>query len=154
MIKNRVSAFTLAELLVVLVISSIVIALGFSVLNMVRKQVFLIQKNYRKKQTVQTFESVLKRDFNKGIAKYDSNLDRLIISSNKNDVVYQFLKGIIIREEDTLELLIGKKSFYLDGAKVTSGFIDAVELQFDESFSSKQIFLYQKKDAAYYLNSN
>ena len=154
MIKKKIRAFTLAELLVVLVISSIVIALGFSVISMLRKQVFVIQRNYNKKQMVQSFESVLQRDFNRGIATYDSNSENLIISSNKKRIIYQFLKEKIIRQEDTLALLINKKKFYLEGVIITGGFIDAIELEFDESFASKQIFIHQKKDATYYLNNN
>ena len=39
---NKLKAFTLAEMLVVLVVASIVISMGFLVLNMVRKQVIVI----------------------------------------------------------------------------------------------------------------
>ena len=47
---HKVKAFTLSEMLVVLVVASILISMGFLVLNMVRKQVQVIQKNYQLKQ--------------------------------------------------------------------------------------------------------
>ena len=47
--ETKLKAFTLAEMIVVLVVASIVISMSFLVLNMVGKQVSLIQNNYHKK---------------------------------------------------------------------------------------------------------
>ena len=42
---KKINAFTLSEMLVVLVVSSILISMAFVVVSMVQKQVYLIQKN-------------------------------------------------------------------------------------------------------------
>ena len=47
--KTKLKAFTLGEMIVVVVVASIVIAMGFLVLNMVKKQVRIIQNNYHQK---------------------------------------------------------------------------------------------------------
>lgn len=152
--NTKLKAFTLAEMIVVLVVASIVISMGFLVLNMVRKQVSLIQTNYQKKQEVQFFEATLTRDFNKRNAFFDKKQERLILKSTKDSISYTFLDQFIVREMDTLNLEVKNKKLFLDGVKVKGEFIDAIEISLSEHFSNKQLFIQQKKDASFYLNND
>lgn len=152
--KTKLKAFTLAEMIVVLVVASIVISMGFLVLNMVRKQVSLIQTNYQKKQEVQFFEATLTIDFNKRNAFFDKKQEKLTLKNTKDSISYTFLDQCIVREKDTFNLEEKNKKLFLDGVEVKGGVIDAIEISLSEHFSKKQFFIQQKKDASFYLNNN
>lgn len=150
--STRLKAFTVAEMLVVLVVSSIIIAMAFLVLNMVRKQVISIQKNYQKKQIVQFFNTQITRDFNMYNAFYDDQRNVLIMKNTKDSIQYQFLKESLIREKDTFFIEIANKKLFLDGKEVNDANIDAVEINLSNEFANKQLFIQQTKDASYYVN--
>jgi prepilin-type N-terminal cleavage/methylation domain-containing protein len=149
---NKVNAFTLAEMLVVLVVASIVISMGFVVLTMVRKQVFVIQKNYQKKQEVQFFETIFSKDFNTGSAFYHQKENSLTLKNTKDSIQYTFLDKMIVREKDTLKIEISTKKLFLDGKQVKEKTIDAIEIELSSSFANRQLFIQQTKDASYYIN--
>ncbi|WP_406755908.1 PulJ/GspJ family protein, partial [Tenacibaculum maritimum] len=69
--NKKIKAFTLSEMLVVLVISSILISLTFLILSMVQQQVEIIQGNLKRKQQVQFLERVLWKDFNEYSVVYN-----------------------------------------------------------------------------------
>ena len=74
-IDKKIKAFTLSEMLVVLVISSIVIAAAFLILTMVQKQFMVVQKNINNKQEINFFERLLWRDFNTYTINYQKKKD-------------------------------------------------------------------------------
>lgn len=152
---TKLSAFTLAELLVVLVISSIVIATAFLVLNMIRKQVILVQRNYQQKQEVRLFEITLTRDFNNFNAIFDSTNEKIVLLNTKDTITYSFLNNVIVRGKDTFEIELAEKKLFLDGIEVNnSSTIDAIEMNLSDTFANKQLFISNIKDASYYVNSN
>ena len=150
--NKKLKAFTLAEMLVVLVVASIVIAMSFLVLNMVRKQVVLIQENYHKKQEVQFFEAVLTRDFKTHSAVYYKNQNRLSLICSKDSISYVFSGKGIIREKDTFQIEVSNKKLFLDGKEVQVKTIDAIKIILSENYSGKELFIQQTKDASYYIN--
>ena len=151
--QTKVKAFTLAEMLVVLVVASIVISMGFLVLNMVKKQVQVIQSNYNKKQEIQLFETTLSRDFNKRSVFYKEQSNLLLLKNTKDSITYTFLNNAIVREKDTFFLELTDKKVFLDGTVVKEGTIDAMEINFSDQLANKQLFIHQVKDASYYLNN-
>lgn len=150
--KNKIEAFTLAEMIVVLVVSSIVIATGFLVLQMARQQIRVIQKNYYKKQEVSSFENILYRDFSSKTAKYNPSKQLLILKSQKDSILYQFKEKYITRNKDTFEIEANKIITFLDGNKATNNSIDAIQISLSENFSNVKLFLQQTKDASHYIN--
>jgi prepilin-type N-terminal cleavage/methylation domain-containing protein len=150
---NKLKAFTLAEMLVVLVVASIVISMGFLVLNMVRKQVIVIQKNYQKKQEVQFFETTFSRDFNMGSAFFNKKENRITLKNTRDSIQYTFFENYITREKDTFQIEIKNKKLFLDGGLVYEKTIDAVEMTLSSRFTNRQLFIQQSKDASYYLNN-
>lgn len=151
--KNKLNAFTLAEMIVVLVVASIVIAMGFTVLNMVRKQVLLIQKNYNKKQELRLFETTFIRDFSARDTYYVEDKEQLILKNTKDSIFYVFSEGIVIRNRDTFKIEIAQKKLFLDGLETKNKTIDAIEIELSENFGRKQLFIQKTKDAAYYINN-
>ena len=150
---NKFKAFTLAEMLVVLVVASIVISMGFLVLNMVRKQVIVIQENYQKKQEIQLFETTLIRDFNARSAFFHKKENVITLSNTKDSIQYTFLDTYITREKDTFQIEVDNKKLFLDGSLVKEKTIDAIEINLSSNFTNRQLFIQQTKDASFYLNN-
>ncbi|WP_418637466.1 PulJ/GspJ family protein [Winogradskyella sp.] len=149
---KKIRAFTLSELLVVLVISSIVIALSFVVLGLVQKQISLIRNGSQKEQEILLLKRVLLKDIQTHNAFFDIKEQNLFCYSDIDTVQYVFESDYILRERDTIKLKVIGAQFLLDHRIVESGWIDAMYLSFDQTFGSKKIFLYKLKDAAHYLN--
>tara|TARA_B110000091_G_C13819664_1_gene479959 strand:+ start:4809 stop:5282 length:474 start_codon:yes stop_codon:yes gene_type:complete len=151
--QNKIEAFTLGELLVVMIVSSIVISMTFLVLNMTKRQVNTIQENYQKKQAFRFFETTLSRDFNTHTAFYDLKKKRLRLTNTKDSIRYAFLDTMILRNQDTFKIEVVKINLFLDGKIVSEKTIDAISMEASKSFTQQQLFVQQRKDAAYYINN-
>lgn len=150
---KKIPAFTLSELLVVLIVASIVIAMGFLVLTMVRKQVASIQENYQKKQEVQLFETTFYRDFNTHNAVFKAKENTLMLINTKDSIQYVFSDNFIIREKDSFQIQVVTKKLFLEGVPVQEHYIDAMSIGLSSNFANKKLFVFQTKDASFYLNN-
>lgn len=151
-LNKKVDAYTLSEMLVVLIISSIVISLTFVALNMVQKQVLSIQKNFQNQQEVQSLERALWSDFNTHTIFYNSKSNTLKFTSYKDTLTYYFKNNFILREKDSFPIDITTKKLFLDGIVIKDGYIDAIGLETKQSYTNKKLFVYKEKDALFYLN--
>jgi len=149
---KKIDAFTISELLVVLVISSIVISLTFIVLSLVQRQITQIQKGYQNQQEILLLKRVLLKDMNSHQVFFKAKENRLIFMNSFDTIQYDFKPDYIVREIDTFKLKIKEKHFLLDNSIVESNWVDAMHLEFDQTFTSKKVFIYKVKDAAHYLN--
>ncbi len=148
--KNK--AFTLAEMLVVLVITSIIITIALLVLNLVQSQLRNIQKNYTTNTEIRLLERGLWHDANTHNLFYNNKKGQLICTSVKDTVTYTFTKNFAVRNFDTIHVPITEKTVFLDGKKVTNGIIDAIELHFLKDIKSKKSFIFKTNDALHYMN--
>ena len=146
--KHVVAAFTLSELLVVLVISSIVISIGFLALGMIQKQIRQIRNALQQQQEVQFLERLLWQDFNTYTVQYNAKEDLYYLTNSTDSLTYRIQHEKLIRKNDTLPVQILNKRLFLDGQETVTGSVDAMEVQ----TSHKKLFIYSHKDAAYYMN--
>lgn len=151
MIQKRTTAFTLGELMVVLVVSSIVVTIAFFALSSVQRQIRTIQFTYENQQKIQYTERLLLGDLNTYKGYYDDKNNLLLLRDSKDSVHYRFYNDRLVREQDTIRLSLVSKKMYLLGEEVESGPIDALELQFSNTFSTNSIFVYKIHDASHYL---
>jgi prepilin-type N-terminal cleavage/methylation domain-containing protein len=149
---KKAQAFTLSELLVVLVISSIVISLTFIVLGLVQKQIAQIQNGYHDQQEILMLKRVLVKDINTHDVFFEEKQNKLFCYSASDTIQYTLEQQYLLRGRDTFKLKVKEKQLLLDDQIVKSGWVDAIHLTFDQSFISKKIFMYKIKDAAHYLN--
>ncbi len=148
---NKVKAFTLSEILVVMIISTIVISLTFTVLNMVQKQVKVIKKSIDIKENIQSLERVIWKDFNQfGYGELEGN--RLQFKNPIDSVVYSIHNDVIIRDADSIFLVPLSYTFYLDKEVKKQGSVDAIKINFSNPYTSYDLFVFGKKDASFYLN--
>ncbi len=149
---KKINAFTISELLVVLIISSIVISLTFIVLGLVQKQITQIQKGYQSQQEILLLKRVLLKDINTHQVFFNAKQNRLILMNALDTIQYHFNSNYVLREIDTFKVKIKEKQFRLDNTLVKSGWIDAMQLDFNQTYTLKKVFIYKVKDATHYLN--
>lgn len=148
---NKVKAFTLTELIVVMIISTIVISLAYVALSMVKKQVGHIQKRTISKEELLSLEKVLHRDFNSfGIADFTNS--ELRFKNPIDSIKYIIEDNYILRNKDTFHVPLSEVTLFLDGQKVQKGKVDALRFT-TKNLTNRATFIYTVKDAAFYLNN-
>ena len=153
-LSKKTKAFTIAEMLVVLVISGIIITITLLVLSLVQGQIRSIQAIYKKNTEIRLLERGLWQDFNKHRLFYNNFKQQLVCTSEKDTVVYTFYNEYITRNSDTLRVTVVEKILFLDGEVVTNNNIDAMELQVSKEITDKKLFIFKWNDATQYMNDN
>jgi len=151
--NKKIKAFTLGEMIVVLILTSIVVGLAFSVLNLVQKQMSAIQNNYNKSLELNKLETSLWLDFNRYSDIRFNELDNELLFSNELDSIsYTFNEQSIIKEQDTFLIKLDSKQFYFDGIPSTSYKADAIKLITSKEFLNRELFIFKKNDATAYMD--
>jgi len=150
--RLKIKSFTLSEMIVVLLITIIVVGLAFSILRLVQKQMGGMQKNYEKGTEVNLLRQALSVDF----ATYPTIFYTEVTKTLRfeNELGYQdyiFEEEWIIRENDTFNLKLKSRSFYLDGIEFKSGQLDAMQLETTKELGSKTIFVHAENAAHEYM---
>lgn len=145
--KHKIKAFTLTEILVVLVISAIVVGMALSVLNLVQQNFLSIRKNFQNTTGQQLFQQRLIIDFNRYHSIYLNNDRNEIWMKNPLDsVLYLYQGHSFLRQQDTIDLKISKITWYYRGEEVGKGKVDAAKLYIGEK-GSAFIFVSKHNDA-------
>ncbi|WP_037052560.1 PulJ/GspJ family protein [Psychroserpens burtonensis] len=151
--NRKLNAFTLSEMIIVLILTSIVVGLAFSVLTLVQKQMFAIQNNYNTSLELNKLETSLWLDFNRySKITYDDIEDEMKFSSELDSVVYQFRQDFIVKEKDTFSIQLQNKQMYFDGEQSINGQIDAIKLETMKEFQNQKLFVYKTNDTTLYMN--
>lgn len=152
-LNKKIKAFTLSEMIIVLILTSIVVGMAFSVLNLVQKHMDSIQRNFNKTTELNKLEAVLNLDFNRySKVSYNGLENEINFSSPIDSVSYQFYDNMIIKETDTFNVQLQNKLFYFDGEKVLNGKMDAIKLVTSRDSQNQVLFIYKKNDASNYMD--
>lgn len=152
---NKQKSFTLSELLVVLVITSIVVGIAFSVLNLVQKQINKGHAFFEDTTALGLFEHQLTYDFNTTNSVYfDSKSSRLLLKKADSEINYTLETTHALRNNATLAVQLQIKEVYYEGLEVnSSGVCDAVLLEAIH-IPNYVIFVTADNDATYYMNQD
>lgn len=151
--KNKIPSFTLAELLVVMVITAIVAGLAFAVLSLVQNQVRKIDTNLGEANRLSLFEQRLWLDFNShNNIRFRDNA--IIFVSDIDTVNYRFEGGYAVREKDTLQNNVLIKGCYRNGDRIESGIMDALKLVVSLQGPPVSLFVSMDEDASNYMNND
>jgi len=151
--NNRVLAFTLSEVIIVLILTSIVIGLAFTVLGLVQKQMFAIQSNYNKNLEIKKFQTALWMDFNRYLTiQYNTFEDKMVLKNEIDSISYNFSKDYIVKEADTFNIQLKTKQFYFDGDLSNSNKLDAIKFTTTKAYQSQELFIFKKNDATSYMD--
>lgn len=151
-LNKKTKAFTIAEMLVVLVISSIIITITIMVLNLVQGQIRSIQTIYKTNTEIRLLKRGLWQDFNVHRIYFDNSKSQLLCASEKDTVIYVFHATYVTRNLDTINVNVFEKKVFLGGEEVKNGSIDALEIHLSEEIKNKKLFIFKTNDAAHYIN--
>ena len=145
-ITRKIPAFTLSELLVVLIISIIIIGLAFSTLNIINKNFNHYRNWYLSSTQKSNLEVKLSVDFHRSQHAFFKESENLLVFQRFNksleSVEYKFLKNRIIIKSDTLEIPYKYYRFFFNGKRVEDGPIDGLKIIFS---NPKNDFLFTSK---------
>ncbi len=153
-IKKQINAFTLSEMVVVLIISSIVVGLAFSVLNLVQKHMSSIQSNFEKRTKLNNLEEVLTIDFNRfSEIEYNPKFNELKFKNPVDSLSYYFEENYINRLQDTFNLGLIEKQFFNYGVEINSGNVDAIKLSVSKGDQKSNRFVFKINAASNIINN-
>jgi hypothetical protein len=140
-------------MIIVLILTSIVVALAFSVLGLVQKHMRLVQDNYVRNSEISLLKSTLWMDFNRyPNIYYNSSEDKLNFMTELDSISYRFTDNVVIREQDTFKVFFKNKQLYFNGEITNKSKVDAIKLEMSEEFQSRYLFVYKLNDANTFMN--
>lgn len=152
-LNRKIDAFTLSEMIVVLILTSIVVGLAFSVLTLVQKHMSAIQKNFNQTTELNKLEQSLWLDFNRySHVSYDALEHHLQFKSELDSVSYSFNERNIIKGIDTFNVQLRYKKLYFNGKQINSGPMDAIKFETSKEFQNQHLFVFKKNDATLFMD--
>lgn len=150
---KKIKAFTLSEVVIVLILSSIVVGLSFSALRLVQKQMSAIQSNYVKSMELSKLDMVLWLDFNRfSEVSYETKNKELMFKNELDSISYRIDETMIIRDIDTFQISIDNLQLYKNGKEVKSETIDALKIETSKEFLNQKLFIYKTNGANFHMN--
>lgn len=140
-------------MIVVLILTSIVVGLAFSVLTLVQRHMASIQHNFSQATELNKLEQSLWLDFNRfPNIHFDPIENQILFQSELDSLTYQFNEKNIIKALDTFDIELSSKLFYFDGAQIEGGNFDGIKLETSEAFQNQRVFIFKKNDATLYMD--
>lgn len=140
-------------MIVVIILTSIVVGLAFSILSLVQNHMKSIQENFNKNTELNKLEQSLWIDFNRyPRIRYDALEASLVFASEIDSITYTFSTEIIIKDLDTFHIPSRQKIFFFNGNNVQKGPIDAIKLTTSKNFQNQELFVYKQNDATLFMN--
>ena len=151
-IRKRIKAFTLTEMLVVIVISAIIVSISLTVMDMVQKTFLQISNNYESKISIFQLEEKLIVDFNKySQIKINAEKKNIEFFNPIDSLEYSFAANKkVVSKRDTIFLGFKYIEGFFNGDKVTSGEVDAIKICISNT-PGEYIFVSKRVDAQAYL---
>jgi hypothetical protein len=151
-LATKIKAYTLSEVLVVLLLTSILAGMAFSVLSMVQRQLFSIQKNIDVKANFKQLEQSLLITMNRHAKlKYNTSENTLYCYSEIDTVRYVFTKEYVKKSTDTFFVSNIHKKLFFEGKETNEGLIDAIKVDSVGGNSNLKLFLFTHNDAKTYM---
>lgn len=153
--NSKVKSFTLSELLVTMIITVIVVGLAFTVLDLVRKQINAIQKNYNRTTELAFFKQKIWLDFNKNNdIIYNAIENQVVLKSDFDTISYNFKDDIVIRNKDTLNTKVKIEKIFFKGIEIKQGIIDAISFLEEKEASDSKFIVFKNNDATFFMNQD
>lgn len=144
---RKIAAFTLAELLIVLAISSVVAGLAMTIITIFGRNIQLIQNNYDRNTQQNLFEEQLTMDFNRfNSIDYNFTDHNLILKTPLDSINYIFTGDFIIRELDTILRAENNVRLFYRGNEIKRGPVDGLKFEFNNK-AQDFVFIYKENDA-------
>lgn len=153
MTNSKIQAFTLSEMVVVLILTSIVVGLAFSVLTLVQKHMAGIQQNFANNTELNKLEQSLWLDFNRySRIKYNPMEEKITFANDIDSITYRFHDTYITKTTDTFHIQLQQRTLYFEGSTIGTGALDAIKLETNKTLQNQTLFIYRDNDATPFLN--
>ncbi|SFW21445.1 hypothetical protein SAMN02927921_00606 [Sinomicrobium oceani] len=151
--RTKIPSFTLSEMIVALAVTTIVVAMAFTVLGLVQRQLQGIATNFSGETELELLEQSLWIDFNRyQDIRYLPQTDEIKCRTELDSVSYVLYADKIVKLTDTFAIAFRAKTFFMDGREVSGGRIDALYFQTaPDSMANKKLFIRKENDAAQYM---
>lgn len=151
--QGKIKAFSLQEMMVVLLITTIVVGMAFAVLNLVQKQMGGISTIYEVKTTVNQLRQSLWIDFNRySHIRYDNKTSQIHCSNELGERYYNLENEKHIVNENNLDIEFESIQFYFKNKEVFNGQIDAVAIRTSKETGYQQLFVFKENTPVIYIN--
>ena len=148
---TKLKAFSLQEMMVALIITTVVVGMAFAVLNLVQRQMGSIESIYAIKTDVNQLRRSLWIDFNKyAYVTYDPIENVLQFSNEMGERTYHVVDSTIGTKN--LEIAFELLELFFDNQKVTAGEIDAISIRTSLETGHQEIFVFKKNTPTTYIN--
>ncbi len=152
-VTKKIKAFTLHEMLVVLLITALVVGMAYSVLRLVQVQMDGISSNYTRNTEQRMLRQSLWMDFNMhDRIWYDAKQRGLLLTNEIDQVKYRFQEKMVLRERDTFFVKTNELLPYFNAMPGSEGGeIDAMDLYVGQG-KGMRLFVYKRNSATSYIN--
>lgn len=144
--NNKIPAYTLTEVLIVLAISAITMGLAFSVLDIVKQNINEIREKNDQNSNIQSLELALRHSFNEhGKVEYLDEIKTLKYSNGLGKKTMLLKNDTIFFSSDSTGVGIKNTTFFFRGLPVKEGRIDAIKLYLNSELHD-YLFIRQYND--------
>lgn len=149
---KKIKAFSLQEMMVVLVITTVVVGMAFAVLNLVQRQMGSIETIYVIKTDINQLRQSLWIDFSRyDYIAVDQKSNKIMLSNELESRQYEIINGSSIRTEN-LEMEFESIEYYFDNQKVVQGEIDAISIITSKDTGHQEVFVFKQNTPVTYIN--
>ncbi|WP_321827250.1 prepilin-type N-terminal cleavage/methylation domain-containing protein [Maribacter dokdonensis] len=149
---KKIKAFSLQEMMVVLVITTVVVGMAFAVLNLVQRQMGSIETIYAIKTDINQLRQSLWIDFSRyDYIAVDQKSNKIMLSNELESRQYEIINGSSIRTEN-LEMEFESIEYYFDNQKVVQGEIDAISIITSKDTGHQEVFVFKQNTPVTYIN--
>ena len=150
---HKIQAFTLSEMMVVLLITTIVVGMAFAVIQLVQKQMTAMGSTYDHQTEMNSLRLALWTDMHQSDrAFYQSSQRTVELQRNSGLARYQFLEKVVVRDRDTFAIGPYTSHFYFLNREVYQREIDAISIILKDTVPNKKIFVYKSNAATSFMN--
>ncbi|MBC6999635.1 hypothetical protein [Cytophaga sp. FL35] len=144
----KVKAFTLSEIIISLLITTIVVGMAFAVLNLVQNQMLGIQGNYERQNDLNSLKQSLWVDFNSYESIWlDTHRQEIKLNNAMGQIQYELYQDYIVKEKDTFFVKLDGQNFFFRNRPVQLGKIDALKFISDKKSGNQTLFVYKQNSA-------
>ncbi len=151
--KFKIKAFTISEMVVVLLLTSIITGLAYGVLNLVQSQMRGIEGNYDRNTELNLLRRSLWVDFNSyNHIHYNAKTATLLFENELDSRSYRFEEERIVKDKDTFNIKLTAIELFQEARPQSQGEVDAIALESSEFFGGQRVFVYKKDLAVNHMN--
>ena len=140
-------------MLVVLLITTIVVGMAFSVLRLVQHQMQGIAANFERNTELNLLRQRLWIDFNQSEGVWYNAVEAQLLCSNElQQRTYTFHPDFIVGEKDTFRIKGVRLKFLFKGEVQPHGEVDALDISTSREMGAQQLFVYKQNAATSFVN--